>query len=156
MAQYFFDSSALVKYYHAEIGTERVASIFGEPDRKIRISRIGLVEMQSALAMKVRSGVLQQAAAALQRQRLLPDVAASVLEVSKVTEEHFAMAERLIARHSFLSRLRTLDAIQLAVALDLADQQLVDQFVVADRVLAEMAAIEPAGTPWAQGGGRCR
>lgn len=142
MAQYFFDSSALVKYYHAEIGTERITSIFAEPDRKIRISRIGLVEMQSALAMKVRSGALKQAAAELQRQRLLLDVAGSVLEVYKVTEEHFSMAERLITRHSFSSRLRTLDAIQLAVALDLADQQLADQFVVADSLLAEMAAIE--------------
>jgi PIN domain len=131
-----------LKYYHAEIGSERVASIFAEPGRKIRISRIGLVEIQSALAMKVRSGALKQAAAELQRQRLLLDVADSALEVYKVTEEHFWMAERLVARHSFSSRLRTLDAIQLAVALDLAGQQLADQFVVADHVLAEMAAIE--------------
>jgi predicted nucleic acid-binding protein len=142
LAQYFFDSRALVKYYHAEIGSDCVAAIFAEPDRKIRISRIGLVEIQSAIAMKVRSGALKQAAAELQRQRLLLDVADSALEVYKVTEEHFSMAERLVARHSFSSRLRTLDAIQLAVALDLAEQQLSDQFVVADRVLAEMAAIE--------------
>jgi uncharacterized protein len=142
LAQYFFDSSALVKYYHAEIGTERIASIFAEPDRKIRISRVGLVEIQSALAMKVRSGVLTQAAAELQRQRLLLDVAGSAIEVYKVTEEHFSTAERLIARHSFSFRLRTLDAIQLAVALDLADQQLAEQFVVADRALAEVAAAE--------------
>jgi len=37
---------------------------------------------------------------------------------------------------------RTLDAIQLAVALDLTDQRLADKFVVADRALAEVATIE--------------
>jgi hypothetical protein len=52
------------------------------------------------------------------------------------------MAERLIARHSFSSRLRTLDAVQLAVALDLTDQRLADQFVVAGLVLAETARAE--------------
>jgi predicted nucleic acid-binding protein len=87
--------------------------------------------------MKVRSGALKQAAAELHRQRLLLDVADSALEVYKVIQEHFPMPERLVARHSFSSHLRTLDAIQLAVALDLADQ-----FVVADRVLAEMVAIK--------------
>jgi hypothetical protein len=73
---------------------------------------------------------------------LFLDVADSAIEVYKVTEGHFSMAERLVGRHSFSSRLRTLDAIQLAVALDLAEQRLADQFVVADRVLADMAAIE--------------
>ena len=51
--------------------------------------------------MKVRSGALKQAAAELQRQRLLLDVADSALEVYKVTEEHFSMAERLVARVQF-------------------------------------------------------
>ena len=137
MAQYFLDSSAPVKYYHTEPGTEFVSAIFAEPDRKIRISRLGLVEIQSALAMKVRSGALAQAAAELQRERLLLDVARNVVEVFKVTERHFSVAERLIAHHSFSSRLRTLDAVQLAVALGLADQRLADRFVVADRALAK-------------------
>ena len=65
-----------------------------------------------------------------------------MLEVYKVTDHHFSTAERLIARHSFSSRLRTLDAIQLAVAVDLTDQRLADKFVVADRALAEVATIE--------------
>jgi hypothetical protein len=45
-------------------------------------------------------------------------------ETSRCTEtkDHFAAAERLIGRHSFQRRLRTLDALQLAVALDLAGQ----------------------------------
>jgi predicted nucleic acid-binding protein len=142
LSQYFFDSSALLKYYHAENGTDRIVSIFAEPNRKVRISRLGLVEIQSALAMKVRSGVLSRSAAELQNRRLLLDVAEGLFEVYRITDEHFSSAERLIARHGYGSRLRTLDAIQLAVALDLAAQQLADQFVVADRALAEIAAAE--------------
>ena len=54
MAQYFFDTSAAVKYYHAEAGAARVAQIFAEPGRECRISSLGLLEIQSALALKFR------------------------------------------------------------------------------------------------------
>lgn len=39
-------------------------------------------------------------------------------------------------------RMRTLDAIQLAVALDLHSHGLRDVFVVADKILAEVAILE--------------
>jgi hypothetical protein len=52
LARYFFDTSAAVKYYHREPGTERVAAIFAEPDRKIQISSLGFLEIQSSFAMK--------------------------------------------------------------------------------------------------------
>jgi hypothetical protein len=41
--------------------------------------------------------------------------------------------------------LRTLDALQLAVALDLRSQELLDHFVVADESLATIAAAEGLG-----------
>ena len=90
MAQYFFDTSALVKYYHSEPGTSLVSAIFAEPGVKIRVSCLGLVEVQSALAVKVRSGTLGKAAAEIQRERLLLDVARSAPEVYKVTDHHFS------------------------------------------------------------------
>ncbi|MFN0104897.1 MAG: type II toxin-antitoxin system VapC family toxin [Bryobacteraceae bacterium] len=77
MAQYFFDTSAAVKYYHAESGTPVVAAIFAEPDGQIRISTLGFLEIQSAFAMKVRSVVLDRNAAGMQRALLMFDVAAS-------------------------------------------------------------------------------
>ena len=79
--------------------------------------------------MKVRSGVLDRRAAGMQRARFMLDIAAGDIEVYSVTEDHFAMAERLIGRHSLSHRLRTLDATQLA--LDLSSQHLLDQFVAA-------------------------
>jgi hypothetical protein len=70
------------------------------------------------------------------------DIAAGDIEVYRVTDDHFVAAERLIGRHSFAHRLRTLDALQLAVALDLSSQGLLDHFVAADRSLVEMATLE--------------
>jgi len=140
LAQYFFDTSAIVKYYHAEVGTPQVSAIFAERGRKIRISSLGLLEIQSTFAMKVRSAVLDRKAPGAQRARLMLDIAADDIEVYSVTEEHFVNAERLIGRHGFTHRLRTLDALQLAVALDLSSQSLVDHFVVADQALGDIAA----------------
>ena len=92
--------------------------------------------------MKVRSGVLDAKGAGLQRARLMLDIAAGGIEVYSLTDRHFAVAGTLIGRHSFVRRLRTLDALQLAVALDLNGRRLMDQFVVADRALAEIAGRE--------------
>jgi predicted nucleic acid-binding protein len=151
LVQYFFDTSALVKYYHKEPGTALVSAIFAEPSRKIRISSLGLLEAQSAFAQKVRAGVITLQDAGLQRAHLMLDIAASAIEVYSVAEDHYTTAARLIGQYSPSSRLRALDALQLAVALDLSSQGLLDTFVVADHPLAEIATreglkvIEPSG-----------
>ena len=142
MARYFFDSSALAKRYHSELGTARVLSIFQEIGREVRISRLSFLEIHSVFAMKVRGGVISRSEAAVLRARLLADVAAGEIEVCSITTDLFTEAERLIGQHSFSHRLRTLDALQLAVALGLAKQGLLDRFVVSDRALAEVAALE--------------
>jgi predicted nucleic acid-binding protein len=142
LSRYFFDSSALAKRYHPEIGTAKIMSIFAEPDCEVRISRLTFVELQSVFAMKVRSGFINRTEAGQQRARLVVDVAEGGIEEYGVTPEHFAAAEALIVTHGFSARLRTLDAIQLAVALDLSKQNLVDHFVVSDKALAEVAVRE--------------
>ena len=55
---YFFDSSAFVKHYHAETGTAEVDRLFTGTDAVILLSRLGVVETQSAFARKVREGHL--------------------------------------------------------------------------------------------------
>jgi len=139
LAQYFFDTSAIVKYYHREAGSPAVESIFAQADRKVRISSLGFLEIQSAFAMKVRSRELSRDAAGIQRSRLLLDVAAGEIEIYKMTDLHFGTAQRLIGDHAFVSRLRTLDALQLAMAIDLTEQLLLDFFVVADAALSAVA-----------------
>ena len=142
MAALFFDTSALVKYYHVEAGTSAVLDIFAAEGRRIRISTLGLLEAQSAFAMKVRLGEIDRNTAGILRARLMLDIAAGEIEVFTLSREHLELAGRLIGRHSLSTRLRTLDALQLAVAIDLRNITLVDYFEVADKVLFEVAKME--------------
>ena len=48
MKYYYFDSSALVKRYAPEKGTDRVDGIFQEKDRVLIIANIGIVAIYSA------------------------------------------------------------------------------------------------------------
>ena len=103
MAGYFFDSSALVKLYHAETGTPIIDQIVNTPDSQIRISGLTPAELASA----------------------------------------FAVAEHLVEGYAFDLRLRALDALQLAVALELRNQALVDYFVAAVAGLEAFSVINP-------------
>ena len=142
MGQYFFDSSALAKRYHPEAGSSEVERLFAEPGREIRISHLSFVEIQSVCAMKVRSGFLAVEESELQRERLLADIASGEIEMRSVTADYFATAEKLIARYGYKHRLRNLDALQLAFACELLSEGLLDKFVVADKALGEVAALE--------------
>jgi len=121
LARYFFDSSALAKRYHPELGTPKVLSIFGERGREIRISNLSFLEIQSVFAMKVRGGFISPDEAAVQRARLLADIAAGEIEVWSLTADFFTRAAQLIVRHGFSERLRSLDALQLAAAIALSE-----------------------------------
>ncbi len=61
MAAFFFDSSALAKRYHVESGTAAVLAIFDLEESRIFVSRLSLVEIRSAFAIKVRPGAIEQA-----------------------------------------------------------------------------------------------
>jgi hypothetical protein len=45
MLFYFLDTSALVKRYHVEAGSSKIAAILTEPDTTHLISRLGLLEL---------------------------------------------------------------------------------------------------------------
>ncbi|HXB67543.1 MAG TPA: type II toxin-antitoxin system VapC family toxin [Candidatus Acidoferrales bacterium] len=139
---YFFDTSALVKPYHPELGSQRVVAMFGEPDRRIVISRLGGVELHSALALKIRTGHLGREKSAALRIRFLNDVASGAIALVAVTELHYPVAESLIIRYGDRKGLRTLDALQLAVALDVRHRAGLDALVVADAAFAEIARME--------------
>ena len=139
---YFFDSSALVKLYHPELGSERVSAMFGGPDRRVIVSRLAGVELHSALALKTRTGQLDSERSAALRIRFLDDVASGAIALVAVSEFHYPAAERLIIRYGNRQGLRTLDALQLAVALEVKDRVGLDTLVAADKVLCEVAVLE--------------
>lgn len=72
------DTSALVKYYHPEPGSPQVIVIADDPANTLFISRIGLVEIHSALARKVRTGALEALAFQQSLRRFYADIRAQV------------------------------------------------------------------------------
>ena len=139
MASYVFDSSALGKHYHAEIGTAFVDALLQEPGAHHFISRLTVVELHSVFAGKVRTGVITAAAFQLLRVQLHNDIGRRIVRVLRMTEAHYHDAEGLLRRYGLTRQLRTLDALQLAVALDLRSRGMCDHFVCADQRLGEVA-----------------
>lgn len=142
MAAYFFDSSALAKLYHPEAGTPAVDQIIQAAENKIRISRLTVVELPSVFAIKVRTQFINRDDARVFLRQFREDIISGKFDVFAVRETEFAAAERLIERYAFDLRLRALDALQIAVALSLKSQALVDHFVAADKILCEVAGLE--------------
>ena len=140
--RYFFDTSAFTKFYYQETGSVRVAAIFQETEATFQISNLAFVETESAFAMKVRTGALDQASAERAMNRVFKDIESGLVIANRLDETHLDTARSLIGKYGYTKRLRTLDALQLAVALDLHHQGLADLFVVADKLLAEVAAME--------------
>lgn len=142
MPAYFFDSSALVKLYHLEVGTPVVDQIVNAADNLVRVSRLTVAELTSAFAIKVRTQSINREDADLFLRQFRRDITSGKLDVFSIGESEFSLAELLVERYAFDSRLRALDALQLAVALELWNQKLVDHFVAADAILCEIAGLE--------------
>jgi PIN domain nuclease of toxin-antitoxin system len=67
LPKYFFDTSALAKVYRQEIGSDFVDRVLSEPGSQHLISRLTIVEMESVLALKVRTGEIDQQAVLIAR-----------------------------------------------------------------------------------------
>jgi hypothetical protein len=142
MAHYFFDTSGLIKRYHAEIGTPKVRAILAEPGAEHLIARLATVEILSGFASKVRTGVLSTADFQRLRGLFLADVKRRLFKPVRILNVHYRMAGDLIGSHGMSRQLRTLDALQLSVALRMHRATPVDHFVCADQRLCDIAALE--------------
>ncbi|MGH7964510.1 MAG: type II toxin-antitoxin system VapC family toxin [Candidatus Binatia bacterium] len=142
MPRYMVDTSALVKYDHPEIGSPRVITIVDNPDNIFFISRVGLVEIHSALARKVRMGELQGPAFQQSLRRFYADLRGRKFRLLRSSPLHERQAIRLLVQQGLTLSLRTLDAFQLAIALWLRDQQQLDHFLCADTDLCNAAQQE--------------
>jgi uncharacterized protein len=134
-APVFLDTSAIAKLYHKEIGSEFLEQLV-EKESVVLVSRLGAVEMQSVLSGKVRTRTLTEHDA-----ELAPPDSGQTFAVA-LRNRHYELAASLIEKHANNQGLRTQDSLQLAVAVDLAQNGLVDSFVTADKVLVRLAGIE--------------
>ena len=142
MADFFFDTSALVKRYHMETGSPRVEAIFAAEGADHAISGLSVVEFHSSFAKKVRMGQLTAVQFRDLAKGLRRDVASKRLRVVRLKVSHYETAIELIQRIGLARNLRTLDALQLAVALSLSEPRRPVEFVCADQALCGIASAE--------------
>ena len=142
MPGYFIDTSALAKLYHTEVGSARMESLVSAPDARLIVSQLSLIEIQSVFATKVRAGVIDKATLDQLRGLFFADLARGRFEVVLLARRHFQQAEALVRNHAVERALRTLDALQLSVALDLKRRGAASQLVASDKNLCAVAAQE--------------
>src|SRR5438128_5913797 len=87
---------AHAKHYHVEPGSDHVDRMWADLGRMLFISRVGVVEMVSVFAGKVRTGDLSPSAFAVLRKRFLNDVGDGRPRLVRILVRHFKDAERLI------------------------------------------------------------
>ena len=142
MPGYFLDTSALNKHYHVEVGTADVDAIFQDSQAEIYISRLAFVEFRSAFARKVRNS--QTTPANFQHVCILfeDDIAHQIIKGIRFRDSDFRQAIALIDKYGLTQNLRTLDALQLAIALAAQKRGRIDYFVCADKALCSIAQAE--------------
>jgi predicted nucleic acid-binding protein len=145
MPTYFIDSSAVVKHYHPEQGSDEVNRILNDKNSRFYISRLAVVEVHRALAGKARSNLISASELEELRHHFYGDLRARRFRVKRFYDFHFHAAVRLVLKHGPVSGtplLRSLDALHLAVALDVRQREGLDFFICADNNLCDAAEAE--------------
>ena len=137
MADYYFDTSALVKRYKAERGTPEVKLIVESAlrDGRLWIAELTWVEITSAVVRAVRGGRIPAAAGEEMLTRFRSEILATPY-VWPVSEQTIIHAVKAVEQYG----LRAADAVQLAALLEVKDvvgESLA--FVVSDAELARAA-----------------
>lgn len=134
----FFDTSALVKYFHDEEGSELVAELIDTPGHEIWVSDLARVEFLCALHRKMRAGEITQ-------DQLASALAGFDMEwirfhVQPLAPVVVAEAERLVKQKGPHTPLRTLDAMQYASFTLIAEKDW--QFIAADSQLLQAVSAD--------------
>jgi predicted nucleic acid-binding protein len=147
MAIYFLDSSAVVKLYQPEAGSEEVDRIVSEPGSTRLMSRLALVEVQRALCRRLRVQDISESELDDLRRGFYEDLLQRRIRVKQLQDRHYRSAVRLIRKYAPeftlpLPLLRTLDALHLVSALEVQALEGLDYFVSADANLCKIAQEE--------------
>jgi len=135
----FLDSSALVKLYHSEPGTDRLSELLdtNADDLILTIADISLLEFHSAVLKRVRIKEVSIKTAKAILAAFENDLAMfNVVEVDSETKQ---IARGLLLQEAAKRNFGTLDALQLSAALSVDSVLPVDWFVTADKALLHIA-----------------
>ncbi len=130
MHYYYFDTSALVKRYSPEAGSEKVDSILTNRDNVIVIGNIAIPEIYSAFSKKYRIGEISNKDFLSAIFKFEKDIFDNIYHFLEVDNNIITAAKTLILAYP---ELRTYDSIHLALALELSE--LNPSIVTSDMVL---------------------
>ncbi len=133
MSGEFYDSSAFVKLFVDERGSEQMTRRFALATPRI-VSRLAFLETASAIRRLQFEGSLSVIEA--ETARSFVQKAVEEVSIVPLTNSQLVLAEELLNTH----RLRSLDALQLAAALTTAS--LIEVFVTSDVRLTRAAIAE--------------
>jgi predicted nucleic acid-binding protein len=137
----FLDTSALIKLYHREVGTERLIEFLTRPPNDIRIivSDLTRIEFRSAIFKKMRRKEIQPEEAMRVINIFESDM--SRFDVIEVGPRHKAIVINLFDTLGAKSSLRSLDALQLAAAIYINDESRIAHFICSDIALISIKAL---------------
>jgi len=146
LPNYFVNTSALAKVYHQEGGADFMRRIISDPASRSFVSHLTIVEMESVLSIKARTGEIDERQVETARRCLRADLSQQRFLVAlPIQPRHFHAARVLLVKYGPTEGLRTLDALQVAIALDLKEAGQVSVLVAADQRLCRVATL--AGCP---------
>lgn len=134
MSRFFFDTSALVKRYYEERGSETVDEFVEASDADLVITSLSIIETVSAFRRKQNREEIDPS----QVDRLLGaffEEALSEFDILPMSESLYGFSFDLVIEDD----LRTLDSLQLSAALSTATEESSPTFVCADRELIAVA-----------------
>ena len=140
---YFFDTSAILKLYHAEVGTDCMESIFADHQCSIMITELTLVEFDFSILKKVRTGDIAESAKNEAIKNFKKDCRDRYF-VNALDSRIIRSAQKLINKYGAKHSIRTLDALQLGSCLLEEHKGL--YFVCADVRLNRISKLEDIST----------
>jgi len=135
----FMDTSALIKLYHQEVGSQNlINSLYRYADNLvITITDISRVECYSALMKRVR--IKEMSLKAIEEALYLFEQEIKNFQVVEVDIVAKELAIHLLSKIAHQRNLATLDAMQLATAILSHQMFAIDYFVACDKRLLNFA-----------------
>lgn len=134
----YFDTSALVKYFHEETGTKTVTKLLDNPENEIYVSELVIIEFCSSLYRRFRNDEIDESqlnTAIHGFKKYLNNINIEPVRRTIVKE-----AEKLLSRFGKYHGLRTLDALQLGTFNLIAEKEWI--FICADNKLCSIVEKE--------------
>lgn len=140
MSVYFLDTSALVKLYHQEIGSDIIDNFFAESDARYVISDTSIIEFYSAISLKIRTGQINERGFMALRRLFSQNIRDGVYQIAEFTRAEKYDAVKLLLKYGKENSLKALDAIQLSMMRSVRER--IDTVLCADEKFFEVISFE--------------